>query len=99
MSRGSREQHIQLLLNQIPPDASVSASDDLNPHLSEWQYIFVFPSFTDSTHNFSAQYIIVDLDNVLPQSRNDVTSELNQLRHSGIQGYRTSRKCFCSSKK
>ncbi len=80
---GSREQHIQLLLNEIPPNASVSASDDLNPHLSERQYIFVFPSFTDNTHNFSAQYIIVDLDNVLPQARNDVTSQLNQLRHSG----------------
>lgn len=80
---GSREQHIQLLLDKIPPNASVSASDDLNPHLSERQYIFVFPSFTDSTHNFSAQYIVVDLDNVLPQSRNDVTNELNQLVHSG----------------
>ncbi|MHB8597466.1 MAG: DUF2079 domain-containing protein [Ktedonobacteraceae bacterium] len=80
---GSREQHIQLLLNEIPPNASVSASDDLNPHLSERQYIFVFPSFTDSTHNFSAQYIIVDLDNVLPQARNDVTSQLNQLVRSG----------------
>lgn len=80
---GSREQHIQLLLNKIPPNASVSASDDLNPHLSERQYIFVFPSFTDSTHNFSAQYIVVDLDNVLPQSRNDVTNELNQLVRSG----------------
>ena len=80
---GSREQHIQLLLNKIPPDASVSASDDLNPHLSERQYIFVFPSFTDSKHTFSAQYIIVDLDNVLPQSRNDVTNALNQLVHSG----------------
>ena len=82
-SPGSREQHIQLLLNKIPPDASVSASDDLNPHLSERQYIFVFPSFTDNTHNFSAQYIVVDLDNVLPQERNDVTNELNQLVHSG----------------
>jgi uncharacterized membrane protein len=82
-SPGSREQHIQLLLNKIPPDASVSASDDLNPHLSERQYIFVFPSFTDNTHNFSAQYIVVDLDNVLPQERNDVTNELNQLVRSG----------------
>lgn len=80
---GSREQHIQLLLDKIPPNASVSASDDLNPHLSERQYIFVFPSFTDSTHNFSAQFIIVDLDNVLPQSRNDVTNQLNQLVSSG----------------
>lgn len=82
-SPGSREQHIQLLLDKIPPNASVSASDDLNPHLSERQYIFVFPSFTDSTHNFSAQYIVVDLNNVLPQSRNDVTNELNQLVQSG----------------
>ena len=80
---GSREQQIQLLLNKIPPNASVSASDDLNPHLSERQYIFVFPSFTDASHNFSAQYIIVDLSNVLPQDRADVANELNQLVHSG----------------
>ena len=80
---GSREQHIQLLLNEIPPDASVSASDNLNPHLSERQYIFVFPSVTDSTHNFSAQYVIVDLANLLPTERNDAANELNQLVHSG----------------
>ena len=79
---GNREQQIQLLLNKIPPNASVSASDDLNPHLSERQYIFVFPSYTDFSHNFSAQYIIVDLSNVLPQERGDVANQLNQLVHS-----------------
>src|SRR5262249_29261607 len=36
---GSREQHIQQLLDLIPPDASVSAGDNLNPHLSERQHL------------------------------------------------------------
>src|SRR5205807_1752632 len=34
---GTREQHIQQLLAMIPPDASVSASSNLNPHVSERQ--------------------------------------------------------------
>jgi uncharacterized membrane protein len=76
---GSREQHIQQLLDLIPPDASVSAGDNLNPHLSERQRLAVFPS----PLNTSVQYIIVDLNDVFPENRAAVARELNQLVASG----------------
>jgi hypothetical protein len=41
---GSREEQIQHVLALIPPDASVSAGMNLNPHLSERQLLAVFPS-------------------------------------------------------
>jgi len=81
---GSREQHIQQLLDMIPPDASISAGSNLNPHLSERQYLAVFPSICMNTScSATAQYIIVDLNAVLPEDRTETTSELNQLVHSG----------------
>lgn len=76
---GSREQRIQQLLALIPPDASVSAGSNLNPHLSERQRLAVFPS----PLNTSVQYIIVDLNAVFPQDRTAMASELNQLVASG----------------
>ncbi len=76
---GSREQHIQQLLAFIPPDASVSAGDNLNPHLSERQRLAVFPS----PLNTSVEYIIVDLNDVFPENRAAVARELNQLVASG----------------
>src|SRR5260370_32608274 len=76
---GSREQHIQQLLALIPPDASVSAGANLNPHLSERQRLAVFPS----PLNTSVQYIIVDLNAVFPEDRAEMASELNQLVASG----------------
>jgi len=72
---GSREQHIQQLLALIPPDASVSAGSNLNPHLSERQRLAVFPS----PLNTSVQYIIVDLNAVFPEDRTAMANELNQL--------------------
>jgi uncharacterized membrane protein len=76
---GSREQHIQQLLALIPPDASVSAGSNLNPHLSERQRLAVFPS----PLNTSVEYIIVDLNAVFPEDRAEMASELNQLMASG----------------
>jgi uncharacterized membrane protein len=76
---GSREQHIQQLLDLIPPDASVSAGDNLNPHLSERQHLAVFPS----PLNTSVQYVIVDLNTVFPEVRTETASELDQLVASG----------------
>ena len=76
---GSREQHIQQLLALIPPDASVSAGSNLNPHLSERQRLAVFPS----PLNTSVEYIIVDLNAVFPEDRAEMASELNQLVASG----------------
>lgn len=78
---GSREQHIQQLLAMIPPDASVSASDDLNPHLSERRLLAVFPTVClDSRCNQMVQYVIVDLNNLTLANRAEAASKLNSLQ-------------------
>ena len=81
---GSREQHIQQLLSMIPPNASVSAGENLNPHLSERQLLAVFPSVCLDSHcNSTVQYVIVDLNSVFPEDRVQTASKLNQLVTSG----------------
>jgi uncharacterized membrane protein len=77
---GSREQHIQRLLALIPPDASVSAGTNLNPHLSERQLLAVFPSVClDAACNHTVQYVVVDLNSLTVENRAEATSELNGL--------------------
>ena len=77
---GSREQRIEQLLAMIPPDASVSASDDLNPHLSERRLLAVFPSVClDPVCNQTVQYVIVDLNSMTLVNRAEATSKLNGL--------------------
>src|SRR2546421_2416302 len=82
---GSREQHIQQLLDMIPPDASVSASNNINPHVSERQHLAVFPLIKDNGNDTpdTVQYIIVDLNAVFPEDRGSTTNELNHLLRSG----------------
>ena len=82
---GTREQHINQLLALIPPNASVSAGDNLNPHLSQRLYITVFPEITFSTSkniNNKVQYIVVDVQSIFPEERVYVTNVLNQLVNS-----------------
>jgi len=77
---GSREEQIQRLLALIPPDASVSAGTNLNPHLSERQLLAVFPSVClDTACNNTVQYVIVDLNNLSMENLAEATSELNGL--------------------
>ncbi len=77
---GSREQHIQRLLALIPPDASVSAGINLNPHLSERQLLAVFPSVClETACNHTVQYVVVDLNGLTIENRAEATSELNGL--------------------
>ncbi len=82
---GSREQHIQRLLSMIPPDASISAGSNLNPHVSERQRLAVFPSISDSGNDTpdTVQYIIVDLNAVFPEDRVATDNEINHLLRSG----------------
>jgi uncharacterized membrane protein len=82
---GPREQHIEQLLAMIPPAASVSASDNLNPHLSERQRLAVFPSFTGTVDGkqYTVDYIIVDLNDVFPEDRASTIETLNRLASSG----------------
>jgi hypothetical protein len=75
------------LLARIPPDASVSAGGNLNPHLTERLYITVFPEITFSSSekstNNMVQYVIVDINAVFPEDRASTSDELNQLVNSG----------------
>jgi uncharacterized membrane protein len=82
---GSHEQHVEQLLAKIPPDASVSAGSNLNPHLSERQHLAVFPEFKDTsdTTSYIAQYIILDLNDVFPQDSITTDNLINYLLHSG----------------
>jgi hypothetical protein len=78
---GVREQRIEQLLAMIPPDASVSASDDLNPHVSERQFLTVFPSIClDARCDQVVQYLVVDLNSLTTQNQAPVASELYSLR-------------------
>ena len=78
---GSREQHINQVLARIPPDASVSASDDLNPHLSERRYLEVYPTIClDSQCDQMVQYVVVDLNNLTLANRAAAASKLNSLQ-------------------
>lgn len=79
---GPREQHIQQLLDLIPPDAPVAAGGNLNPHLSDRRYITIFPQityYTDNNNKGTVEYIIVDMNDVFPEDRISTTKELNQL--------------------
>ncbi len=77
---GSREKHIQQLLARIPPDASVSAGENLNPHLSERQLLAVFPSVCiDAACNHTVEYVIVDLNSLTVENRAQAASVLNAL--------------------
>lgn len=78
---GSREQHINQVLALIPPDASVSASDDLNPHLSERRFLEVFPTIClDARCDQMVQYVVVDLNNLTLANRAEAASKLNSLQ-------------------
>ncbi len=82
---GTREQHINQVLAMIPANASVSASEDLNPHLSQRMYITVFPAITFSTSkkiDNKVQYIVVDVQSIFPDERVRVSNQLNQLVNS-----------------
>ena len=77
---GAREEQIQRVLALIPPDASVSAGTNLNPHLSERRLLAVFPSVClDTQCNHTVQYVIVDLNDVTVENPAEAINELNGL--------------------
>ncbi len=79
---GTHEARIEQLLAEIPPNAPVSAGTSLNPHLSERQYITIFPNITISSIPGSDQtvtYIIVDLSTVFPEDKISTVKALNEL--------------------
>jgi uncharacterized membrane protein len=74
---GPREENINRLLAMIPPNASVSASDTLNPHLSERQDLYLFPDI--GRGDDIAQYIIIDVDYLPYEDRSSAISSFDQL--------------------
>ncbi len=77
LSVGTREERINHLLAMIPPDASVSASDTLNPHLSEREGLYLFPDI--GRGDDIAQYIVIDLDFLPYEDRSAAISTFDQL--------------------
>ena len=77
LSTGAREDRINRLLAMIPPDASVSASDTLNPHLSERQDLYLFPDI--GRGDDVAQYIVIDLNYLPYEDRSAAISTFDQL--------------------
>jgi uncharacterized membrane protein len=77
LSTGAREERINRLLAMIPPNASVSASDTLNPHLSERQDLYLFPDI--GRGDDIAQYIVIDLDYLPYEDRSSAISSFDQL--------------------
>lgn len=77
LSTGAREERINRLLAMIPPDASVSASDTLNPHLSERQDLYLFPDI--GRGDDIAQYIIIDIDYLPYENRSSAIATFDQL--------------------
>src|SRR5579871_5805456 len=77
LSTGTREERINNLLAMIPPNASVSASDTLNPHLSERQDLYLFPDV--GRGDDIAQYIVIDIDYLPYEDRSAAISTFDQL--------------------
>lgn len=72
-----REERINRLLAMIPPDASVSASDTIDPHLSERQDLYLFPDI--GRGDDIAQYIVIDLDYLPYEDRSTAIATFDQL--------------------
>jgi uncharacterized membrane protein len=87
---GAHEQQVGQLLAMIPPDAPVSASGTLNPHLTERQYITTFPELNVATMTIGktmpVEYVVVDLYDISPESKGRAPisiSILNWLERTG----------------
>ena len=75
-----RTAHHQLLgrfAEQIPPEASVSTTAPLHPHLAHRQKIYVFPTIAD------ADYVLLDVSGRTDSHPNDVRRTFDTLIESG----------------
>jgi uncharacterized membrane protein len=77
LSTGVREDRINHLLAMIPPNASVSASDTLNPHLSERQGLYLFPDIGRGDN--IAEYIVIDVSYLPYEDRSTAIATFDQL--------------------
>jgi uncharacterized membrane protein len=83
-------EHARLLerfTTQIPPDAAVSTTPPLNPHLSHRRVIYQFPTTESRTlGGADAEYVLVDVSGVTDMHPNDVRSALVSMLDSGRFG-------------
>ncbi|MDX1523630.1 MAG: DUF2079 domain-containing protein, partial [Anaerolineae bacterium] len=76
------------LIDQIPPNAVVSASAGIHPHLAHRQTIYVFPTVTGQALNgdpLEADYLLVDVAAVPGVHPNDTRARLLDLLASDWQ--------------
>ncbi len=71
---------LQRFARSIPPDAAVSTTPPLHPHLSHRQHIYLFPIIGD------ADYVLVDVAGTTDMHPADVKASLEQLMASGEFG-------------
>jgi len=65
---------IQAILDQIPPDAKVSAQDRLNPHVAGRETVYIFPRVDD------ADTVLIDVTgSAWPQHPNDLKRTVDEL--------------------
>jgi uncharacterized membrane protein len=68
----------QAIIDQIPPDAAVSAQDRLNPHVSGRRTVYIFPDVND------ADFVFLDVTGpAWPQHPSDVRKTVDDLLASG----------------
>lgn len=70
---------IDALLGRIPPNATVAATDTLDPHLSDRYTIYLMPD----TQSYQAEYVAVDLPDAISVSRPDDTTMYQRMLASG----------------
>ena len=69
----------QVVFDQIPPDASVSAQDRLNPHVAGRKTVYIYPRVDD------ADYVLLDVTgSAWPQHPNDLKQSVDELRQQGF---------------
>jgi uncharacterized membrane protein len=69
----------QAVFDQIPPDASVSAQDRLNPHVAGRKTVYIFPRVDE------ADYVLLDVTgSAWPQHPNDLKQSVDDLLQGGF---------------
>ncbi len=66
------------LLAQVPPDASVSATPAVHPHLAHREKIYVYPELGDATH------VLIDVAGVTDMQAGDVRASVDKLLGEGF---------------
>lgn len=75
----SKMRHIDALLAHIPADASVCASDTLDPHVSDRYTLYLAPD----PQCYQADYVALDLPNMVADQRAATAAILQRMEASG----------------